>query len=67
VTAREIAATAALPPGELAAAMEATARWAEEELAGGTAPKPVAWQMVTAARTWAAIARGNSALEAGPR
>jgi hypothetical protein len=47
---------------DLAARNEAAAGWADDALAGGTAPKPVAYQLIDAARQTAAAARGEAAV-----
>ena len=56
-----LAAAAALLR-DFAARLEAAAEWADDALASGTvAPKPVAYELIDAARQTAAAARGQAA------
>jgi hypothetical protein len=45
---------------DLAARNEAAAEWAADKIAGGTAPKPVAYQLMDATLQTAAYARGQA-------
>ena len=45
---------------DIAARLEATAEWADVELAGGEPPKEIARQMVIAGRQTARFARGQA-------
>ncbi len=47
--------------GEVAARLDAAAERADDKLAGGTAPKPVAYELIAATRLTAAAARGQAA------
>jgi len=46
---------------DLAARLEAAAEQADDKLAGGTAPKPVVYELIAATRLTAAAARGQAA------
>jgi hypothetical protein len=46
---------------DLAARNEAAAEWAADKIAGGTAPKPVAYGLMDATLQTAAYARGQAA------
>ena len=47
---------------DLAARNEAAAEWAADKIAGGTAPKPVAYELMDATLQTATYARGQAAV-----